>query len=139
MSYNSLAFISVVLHYGGPSDWPPLFGVFWRDAYTVGNVWGKCWHQWLRRNCSTAGKLVSRFLGFKERSFVSGWTQISVAFAVSALIHQLGALASCHDDGGFWQATFFLSQPIGIAVETLAKAMGTRVGIKQTSKSNIST
>ncbi|KAE9376563.1 hypothetical protein N431DRAFT_501399 [Stipitochalara longipes BDJ] len=89
-----------------PSDWPLTFGSFSENCYTIGGLWGRFYHQWVRRKLSTAEMLVNKLIGF----------------GFSTLIHTFGAIAGSYEDSGFWQAMFFLVQPVGILVEESAKS-----------------
>jgi len=99
-----------------PRDWPDLFGPL-RGCWTVRRFWGKTWHQALRPLFVAYGQYTSRKIGFTSMSFAETWTMFVIAFVLSAAIH-------C---GGDYMLTstitishkFYLSQPIGIALETL--------------------
>jgi Membrane bound O-acyl transferase family len=131
-TYDILAILCVSLHLGGPSDWPPIFGSFFKNSYTIRGFWGRFYHQWLRRNVSTAGMLVNKLFGFKQGSVANRYSQLIVAFAVSAFFHHVGAFVGCYKDDGFWQASFFLVQPVGIIVEENVISMGRKLGIRKT-------
>ncbi|CAG8959849.1 hypothetical protein HYFRA_00001758 [Hymenoscyphus fraxineus] len=49
--YQLAAFLTVLVHYQTPEDWPPLFGSL-SDGYLVSKAWGRVWHQLLRRQFS---------------------------------------------------------------------------------------
>ncbi|KAF3911313.1 hypothetical protein ABW21_db0204358 [Orbilia brochopaga] len=55
--YNFAAILCVGFGIGGRwkhmSSWPKTFGSFW-DAWSIRTVWGKAWHQTLRRVCRAA-------------------------------------------------------------------------------------
>jgi hypothetical protein len=53
MTYTLPAALSVAVGIYSPSDWPPLMGKL-RDVVTVRDIWGKFWHQLLRRVGSSA-------------------------------------------------------------------------------------
>lgn len=46
--YSSASIVTVALGLYQPGDWPHIFG-YWRDAFTVRNMWGRVWHQMLRK------------------------------------------------------------------------------------------
>jgi hypothetical protein len=48
MIYTSASLVAVSLGINRPQAWPPYFGSV-KDAYTVRNVWGRVWHQMLRK------------------------------------------------------------------------------------------
>ena len=100
-----------------------------------GGVWGRFYHQWLRRILSTAGMLVNKLSGIRRGSTASFYPQLLVGFGVSALIHMIGAMVGSFDDGGFGQAMFFLVQPLGIVVEESVIQIGKRLGIQKSGES----
>jgi hypothetical protein len=135
LNYYAAAIPCVLLGYGTPSSWPPISGSFRREAYTVRKMWGTCWHQLMRRPCSEAGRIVTKICGFEKGSFSSRYSQIWVAFAVSAVSHHMGAKLGCFEDGGFWQAVYFLVQPVGIMGEDFVIWVGKKMGFGETGKS----
>lgn len=62
-------------------------------------MWGRCWHQWVRRPGSEAGRIVNKTCGFRNASFMSRYSQVWVAFALSAAMHHAGAVMGCFADG----------------------------------------
>jgi hypothetical protein len=61
MTYTLPAALSVAAGIYSPSDWPPLMGKL-RDVVTVRDIWGKFWHQLLRRVCSSSAPFITKFL-----------------------------------------------------------------------------
>jgi hypothetical protein len=133
-TYYLLASLAVSLHISKPQDWPPITGSFLHDAWSIRNMWGKCWHQCARRHCGEAGILVKKACGFRNGGFRSRYSQIWVGFAVSAYGHHVGAIIGGFEDRGFWQAVFFMVQPAGIMVEDFAKWMGKALGVRDSGK-----
>ncbi|CZR61800.1 uncharacterized protein PAC_11697 [Phialocephala subalpina] len=130
LSYFALAIASVAIGLSQPYQWPPITGSFRRDAYTVRRMWGRCWHQCMRRSCSEAGRIVKNTLGLPDGSFRSKYSQIWIGFLVSALSHHAGATVGCFEDGGYWQFVYFMIQPAGIMLEDLAIHVGKIYGLK---------
>ncbi|KUJ17180.1 uncharacterized protein LY89DRAFT_73285 [Mollisia scopiformis] len=130
MLYFALALVTVLLNIYEPRDWPPIFGSFLFDGWSVRNMWGRCWHQMMRRPCSEAGRIVKNIFGFRKGGFMSRYSQIWVGFAVSALAHQAGAKVGMYQDGGYWQAVYFMTQPLAIMFEDGIMALGRRAGVK---------
>lgn len=85
-----------------------------------------------------AGMLVNKLLGLEKGTKTSRYSQVVVAFAFSALIHTVGAIAGSFADDGFWQAMFFLAQPVGIVVEEHVMKIGRQLGIKKSGESSCS-
>lgn len=129
-AYCLASIIAVVLNISIPNEWPPISGYFRREGYTVRNMWGKCWHQIMRRPCSEAGRIVNQICGFRKGSFASRYSQIWVAFAVSAAMHHAGARMGCFKDGGLLQAAYFMIQPVAFMAEDFAMWAGKRMGMK---------
>lgn len=48
--HTALSIICVAIGVSEPGDWPHIFDSLWK-AYTVRNVWGRVWHQMLRKVC----------------------------------------------------------------------------------------
>lgn len=125
------SWICVALNIYKPQDWPPMFGKFVSDAYTVRKMWGLCWHQMFRRPCSEAGRIVKELCGFRTGGFMSRYTQLWMGFAVSAAAHQVGAKVGMFADHGFWQAMYFGIQSLGIMFEDGVIAFGRRIRLKE--------
>lgn len=53
MMYTITSLVGVSLGINSPQAWPPYFGSL-KEAYTVRNVWGRVWHQMLRKVRATA-------------------------------------------------------------------------------------
>lgn len=132
--YHSGAFITVLLKLYSPSDWPPIFGSFRTDAWSVRNMWGRCWHQMMRRPCSEAGRIVKNIFGFRKGGFMSRYSQIWIGFVVSVLAHHAGAKMGMYEDGGYWQAVYFMLQPVAIMFEDGLIALGKRRGLRSSGK-----
>ncbi|KAJ5047056.1 uncharacterized protein L3040_002900 [Drepanopeziza brunnea f. sp. 'multigermtubi'] len=126
----SLGAVTVLVHIFDPVDWPPMFGSFHQDAWSIRRMWGKCWHQMMRRPCAEAGRITKEACGLRKGTFGSRYSQIWIGFAMSALIHHAGATVSMFADGGYWQAMFFMVQPVGIMFEDGIIEAGKRFGLK---------
>ena len=128
--YYICAALTVFLNFWTPCDWPPFTGSFRRDAWSIRNMWGKCWHQMARRECSEAGRIVKELFGFKTGTLMSKYSQVWAGFAMTILSHQAGAITGRFEDSGFWQMMYFAVQPLGIMFEDLITFLGRSVGIK---------
>ncbi|KAJ4473029.1 membrane bound O-acyl transferase family-domain-containing protein [Lentinula aciculospora] len=118
--YYSGAFLAVLTHYSSQEDWPDLFGN-WFDAFSVRNVWGKTWHQMLRRHCTSIGKSIARFLCAPRGSISSLIIQIFAAFLVSGIMHSFGdyTVVGQWHRFGFMTLPFFSLQPFAILFEEI--------------------
>lgn len=94
-------------------------------------MWGSCWHQMMRRPCGEGGRIVRDLFRFKKGGFLSRYSQVWVAFLVSAMSHHVGAVVGLFEDGGFWQAVYFMVQPVGFMVEDLVMFVGRKAGIEE--------
>ncbi|KAF3229107.1 hypothetical protein TWF191_001661 [Orbilia oligospora] len=80
--------------WGKIESWPNMFGEF-EDAWSIRNVWGRAWHQNLRR-CLTApgGKVFSLIFGSSPKlgrvpRLIRRYFLVFSAFGVSGLLHSL--------------------------------------------------
>ncbi|KAJ3713261.1 hypothetical protein DFJ43DRAFT_1044001 [Lentinula guzmanii] len=96
-----------------PEHWPDLMG-FWSDAYTIRRLWGRTWHQLMRRWVSAAVRRLfsatSKLLGrWKSGFFLSQAVAIMIEDGVIAL----GKRAGVRDGtfirslGYLWTASWF--------------------------------
>ncbi|KAH8592489.1 membrane bound O-acyl transferase family-domain-containing protein [Bisporella sp. PMI_857] len=129
-AYSVGAVLTVTLGICKPKDWPPISGSFRRDGWSVRRMWGECWHQMVRRPCSEAGRLTVKLFGFRKGSFMSRYSQVWVAFLASAVMHHSGAMVAAYEDGGFWQAAYFMVQPVAYMMEDFVMFLGRRAGIE---------
>ncbi|KAF9024655.1 hypothetical protein BDZ89DRAFT_1068917 [Hymenopellis radicata] len=129
--HSIVCLVSVALHLSRPEDWSEWFGS-WTDAYTIRRVWGRVWHQWLRKIFYDHSKFVTeRVLGLKPETPVSSFVQLYIAFFFSGSMHSL-----CDSMGGgrFEDSRgflFFNLQALGIVVEEGVIAAGRGLGIKR--------
>ncbi|KAK6332229.1 hypothetical protein TWF696_002950 [Orbilia brochopaga] len=97
--YNLAGVICVAFGIGGRwkliRSWPKTFGSF-RDAWSIRSVWGKAWHQTLRRSLSAPGERAAELvLGESSKlsypmRLVRRYFLLFSAFAVSGILHALG-------------------------------------------------
>ncbi|EIW53511.1 uncharacterized protein TRAVEDRAFT_133561 [Trametes versicolor FP-101664 SS1] len=130
LSYSGLSFVVVALFLWAPADWPDLFGN-WSDAYTVRRLWGRVWHQVLRRHFSHWGKAAVRTLHIPRGTFLSSQIQVHAAFLASALLHCLGDVTLGHSVRYFGRVSlaFFLVNAAGITFEDGVIALARRAGV----------
>ncbi|KAM7196614.1 membrane bound O-acyl transferase family domain containing protein [Rhypophila sp. PSN 637] len=102
MQFDVAAAIGVGLRLNEPEDWPPLFGSI-TDCYTIANVWGKFWHQYMRQPClgtshfllTHLNMLISRLPRCRhipqipKHSLVAYIFHLLTAFAISTFFHAL--------------------------------------------------
>ncbi|KAH7874290.1 membrane bound O-acyl transferase family-domain-containing protein [Lentinula edodes] len=115
--YYTGAFLAVLTGYSSQEDWPDLFGN-WFDAYSVRNMWGKTWHQMLRRHSTSFGKAATKLLGARPRSALSLIIQLFTAFLVSGVMHSFGDYTVGLQHLGI-TLPFFVLQPFAILFEEL--------------------
>ncbi|KAG5714972.1 hypothetical protein E4T56_gene5371 [Termitomyces sp. T112] len=126
MQYYQISAFSVALGFSTPADWPDPFGD-WSAAYTVRNLWGRTWHQMMRRYLSEIGKTVTQFVGFKKGSLFSSYTQLLVGFIVSGMMHSFGdAMVGWKHLGASFP--FFVVQVLGIIAEDTVIGIASRLG-----------
>jgi hypothetical protein len=78
---------------------------------------------------TSIGKSVARGLGFQSGSWRSSYTQVYVAFLVSALLHVTGdaAVGMQYFGSSFW---FFIAQAVAITAEDAVIGIARRATIK---------
>ncbi|KAM7214785.1 hypothetical protein V8F06_009857, partial [Rhypophila decipiens] len=140
MQFDVAAAIGVGLRLNEPEDWPPLFGSI-TDCYTIANVWGKFWHQYMRQVCQPClgtshfllthlNMLISRLPRclhipqIPKHSLVAYIFHLLTAFAISTFFHALsvGTVAvGITPVRGIIKnmAIFFMIQPFAAAFESL--------------------
>ncbi|KAK1833591.1 hypothetical protein QBC39DRAFT_44039 [Podospora conica] len=113
--------VGVGLGLNKPEDWPELFGDL-VECWTVANVWGGFWHQYLRQPCLGFSRRINEVLGIPKRSPVAYFVHLVTAFTIAAFFHVL-SLAPL-SPGWYPFGTlvsdmciFFLLQPIGTMFE----------------------
>ncbi|KAK4209404.1 hypothetical protein QBC37DRAFT_404359 [Rhypophila decipiens] len=136
MQFDVAAAIGVGLRLNEPEDWPPLFGSI-TDCYTIANVWGKFWHQYMRQPClgtshfllAHLNLLISRLprrlhiFQIPKHSLVAYLFHLLTAFAISTFFHALsvGTVAvGVTPVRGIIKdmAIFFMIQPFAAAFES---------------------
>ncbi|KAJ4472956.1 membrane bound O-acyl transferase family-domain-containing protein [Lentinula aciculospora] len=131
LQYKLLSIVATAVGLSNPENWPNLMGS-WGDAYTIRRLWGRTWHQLMRRWVSAAGNFVAqRVLRLTPGTNLSAYTKLFIAFLISGIIHQMGDYSLQHRD--FWAGgslAFFLSQAVAIMVEDGVIALGKRAGLK---------
>ncbi|KAJ3824874.1 membrane bound O-acyl transferase family-domain-containing protein [Lentinula raphanica] len=128
--YKVCSIVATALGLSRPESWPDIMGK-WSDAYTVRRLWGRTWHQLMRRWVSAAGEFIAQtVLGLTPGTNVSAYTKLFVAFLISGTIHQLGDFSLKHQN--FWAGgslVFFVSQAVAIMFEDGIIALGKRMGV----------
>ncbi|KAI0718577.1 membrane bound O-acyl transferase family-domain-containing protein [Cerioporus squamosus] len=127
MCYEGTSLLAVGFGLSRPRDWPDIFGQL-SDAYTMGRLWGRTWHQTHRRHFSCWGKLVVRALRIPRGTWLSFLVQVWTAFFLSALIHSFGdvMIGKQHYIRSF---PFFLSNAAAITFEHTVIALAQSFGI----------
>ncbi|KAH9922491.1 membrane bound O-acyl transferase family-domain-containing protein [Fomitopsis serialis] len=128
MQHALLAAAMVAFDLSLPRDWPDIYGR-WSDAYTVRRLWGRSYHQSLRRLTASTGKMVCRMLDLRPGSWASSYTQLYIGFAVSGLIHCGGDFTVSRKLFGS-SFLFFFSQAIAITVEDVVIGAARRARLR---------
>lgn len=115
MVYDFIAVVTVILG-GDPAAWPPLVDKPWRST-SLHDFWGKRWHQAFRRPLLVVGgypcAFIARKFGGDGRSML-----VFGIFLASALLHNYDYYAtSSGRTPGLPCISFFLAQPVGLALE----------------------
>ncbi|EIW53509.1 uncharacterized protein TRAVEDRAFT_134083 [Trametes versicolor FP-101664 SS1] len=130
MSYCVLSSAVVATCLSEPADWPDLFGSLY-DAYTVRRVWGRVWHQLLRRHFAHWGKLAAHVIGAPRGSFLSSQAQIHGAFLSSAVLHTIADLAIGHGTRYLGNSfKFFLLNGAAVTFEGAVIMLAQRLGVR---------
>ncbi|OAP60780.1 hypothetical protein AYL99_05782 [Fonsecaea erecta] len=133
-SYYLGAAIAVGSGLSTPQSWPPIFGSFIKKGYTLRNIWGYCWHQFLRRIFENVNRRLLQLLSVKTGTLASRYLQLYNAFFLSALIHHAGALNCPYSSLGWCQFYFFVIQPVAITAEDIVVYLGKKAAVKDTWK-----
>ncbi|KAK6351044.1 hypothetical protein TWF718_004218 [Orbilia javanica] len=140
--YNLVRMICVTSGIGGDwgkiESWPNMFGDF-EDAWSIRNVWGRAWHQNLRRCLTAPGeRLVDLVFGNPSKlgripRLIRRYFLVFSAFGVSGLLHSLAVYYGSKTDtmpykdsiplhmrpGWYVTGYFFYIQPFAITLEDL--------------------
>ncbi|KAF5328775.1 hypothetical protein D9619_011605 [Psilocybe cf. subviscida] len=130
MVYTTASLVAVTLGINRPQAWPPYFGSL-KDAYTVRNVWGRVWHQMLRKFVTAHGSAAADILGLPKSTFRT-YFQIYVAFLVSGILHMAGDYMCLQNFAGV-SLQFFLLQAVAITFEDVIMGVMRRLGVTTSS------
>ncbi|KAI0634095.1 membrane bound O-acyl transferase family-domain-containing protein [Trametes polyzona] len=131
LSYVVVATVSMATFLWEPEDWPEVFGN-WSEAYTVRRLWGRAWHQCLRRHFSRWGNFAVNTLRIPRGTFLSSQVQVHVAFALSGLLHCIGDLAVGNSTESFGSSyPFFAANGLAITFEDAVVALAKRAGYRE--------
>ncbi|KAF5328773.1 hypothetical protein D9619_011607 [Psilocybe cf. subviscida] len=125
--YSSASVGTVALGLYQPGDWPHIFGYFSRDGYTVRGMWGRVWHQMLRKPVTSHANALTEILGLPKSKFTA-YFQLYVSFFISGLIHFAGDYM-LHQDWAGRAVSFFVLQAVGITLEDMVNAIAKRAGL----------
>ncbi|KAF8639114.1 hypothetical protein AX17_001729 [Amanita inopinata Kibby_2008] len=84
--YRVFGVLSVLVGLSTPEEWPPMFGS-WSEPYTVQRLWGRTWHQLLRRFLTVHGQWVAEDVLALKRGTIAFYVRLVTAFLISGLIH----------------------------------------------------
>lgn len=118
--YQFLAITSIIFLLHDPLQWPPLFNDPWLST-SLGDFWGRRWHQLLRYPLKWAGGVPCAYL-FGRGGGILG------AFLFSGILHDIEIRCYGHPSSFLGATRFFGMQGIGILMERgWLKASGRRV------------
>ncbi|TRM69512.1 membrane bound O-acyl transferase family-domain-containing protein [Schizophyllum amplum] len=127
MSYSIISVIAVACG-SEPRDWPPMWGDL-LETYTLRKVWGRVWHQLMRRYVASTGKAVVHLLGVQRGTNASSYIQLYVGFLASGLTHTWGDRQIDVTVGD--SVPFFMLQAIAITFEDGVIALAKKAGMKE--------
>ncbi|KAI0824502.1 membrane bound O-acyl transferase family-domain-containing protein [Trametes gibbosa] len=128
ISYGALTIVAVGTHLWSAEDWPDIYGDL-SDAYTIRRLWGRTWHQVLRRHFAHWGNWTVNTLNVPRGTFLSSQVQVHVAFALSGLLHCIGDLVVGKEVFGHsWK--FFAANGIAITFEDVVILLARRIGFR---------
>ncbi|KAI9037697.1 wax synthase family protein [Aspergillus affinis] len=126
-TWRALSVIFVGAGLDTPEDWRPLFGSMWQ-SYTLRHFWGKFWHQILRWPFTSLTSFVTRdILQLPHPSLVERYTNISLVFLMSGILHGVSANIMGLSAMGSGALSFFPSFALGIIIEDTIQAAWTRI------------
>ncbi|KAJ3742399.1 membrane bound O-acyl transferase family-domain-containing protein [Lentinula detonsa] len=134
--YYTVAFVCVGSGYSEAGDWPKPFGSL-KEAYSVRNLWGRTWHQFIRRFCISPGTKLAKALGVMPKSLTAVFIKLYTTFFVSALMHSLGDYMVGREYVGVSFGFFFL-QPFAIMFEEVVKIIIRGLGLDASSTCQLS-
>ncbi|KAJ7804165.1 membrane bound O-acyl transferase family-domain-containing protein [Mycena olivaceomarginata] len=124
-----ISVVGVACRLSYPEEWPPFFGSP-GDAYTIRQLWGRAWHQLMRRFVTTHGKFFAhRVLCLRPGTNASSYVQLFTAFALSASVHHGAEVMALRSYGG-GAFTFFMLQPCAIMLEDFVLYVARSAGLK---------
>ncbi|KAK0113662.1 hypothetical protein ONS96_014518 [Cadophora gregata f. sp. sojae] len=135
MQYSFFSALTVAAGLYIPEDWPPVMGVL-SDVCTIRDLWGKFWHQLIRRKLNIPFRALRSFVPIRKGTLASKYLQLYLAFIASGLLHHLGALnlPSSTRENNWNQLVYFFMQPFAITVEDIVIHFGKKAGIQRSCK-----
>jgi len=127
MEYTIISLIFTVTGLTRPAAWPPMFDQPLM-AESVADFWGNRWHYLFRQTFRSLASVVSppSPTPYRKRLPFHRFVDITLAFIFSALLHLIVMYRvppnPLHPHRGLWDmsnASFYLVQPVGIALESL--------------------
>ncbi|KAJ7301479.1 membrane bound O-acyl transferase family-domain-containing protein [Mycena albidolilacea] len=129
LAVTLLSVMGVACGLFAPEEWPPLFAP--GEAYTIRRLWGRAWHQLMRRFVSTHGKYLAHcVLRLSPGSNASSYIQLYTAFLISALVHYGAEAMALRIPRGGGALAFFMLQPCAIMLEDFLIFLARGAGMK---------
>ncbi|KAF9228192.1 hypothetical protein BS17DRAFT_763737 [Gyrodon lividus] len=119
--YQLQAILFVILFQQHPCQWPPLFDSPWLST-SLGDLWGRRWHQMLRHMLLTLGGRPFGYLFGRPGGIIG-------AFLISGLFHDIEFRSIGRGGKSLVVIGFFMMNGVGIALERVWKGVyGRSVG-----------
>ncbi|KAH8596157.1 membrane bound O-acyl transferase family-domain-containing protein [Bisporella sp. PMI_857] len=128
MQYPIFAALTVAPGIYRSEDWPPLMGHL-IDVVTVRDVWGKFWHQCLRKALNIPYEIMTKVVPIQKGTILSRYSQLYLAFFASALLHHLPAMQGSNSRR-FSTLIYFAIQPLAITFEDFVAYITRKAGLK---------
>ena len=118
--YNSCTIMGVLLLRQDPAQWPPSFDSPWR-ATSIGDFWGRRWHQWFRQ--------IFLVQGGYPLAFIFGHTGLVVGAFLSSGVYHYAALTCLDDKTEPWRMVvgFGMMAPGILAERAFTRVTGRKV------------
>ena len=128
VGYLFLSSIAVLIGWGTPADWPPMFDSI-SNTWSVRRYWSRYWHQMMRLAAEPIVKgLLHKTLGIKHGTVWSNYGHVFGNFFVAFVCHGFPK----HVVGGNWKTdwNFFMGMAVAILLEDMIAAAAEMLGWK---------
>ncbi|KAF5328614.1 hypothetical protein D9619_011579 [Psilocybe cf. subviscida] len=117
MEVKILSIIFVGLGISSPADWPD-FGGWILEGWTLRRMWGRVWHQMLRRPCVMHADFLAQKLNLTPKTWSTSVFKLFIGFLITGFLHYISDVyCSSSFTMPLGTFVFFLAQPVGIIIE----------------------